>query len=478
MLTDTLLTIIHRNADGILVIDHSGKIRFCNPAAEMMFGKVASELIGTLFGFPIGSGETTEIDILRQGQIISAEMRVVEIEWEGSRGYLASLRDVTDRKLAQTAILLRNKAIEASASGIMIIDALHPDRPLIYVNPAFEAMTGYAAWEVIDRGARFLYECNPHLDANMRLDDALTHGHDAVEVVECERKDGALFWSELRFSPIYDDAHELTHIVGVQHDITLRKLLDAEQIEKERIKVALDKERELRELKDRFLTMMSHELRTPLALIRLSYDMLHQYGEKASAEERAQYLDSIRAQVEHLTDLVSDVMTVSRAERMADEFMPELIDLLTYVRSIVEEFQLNYHKTHRINFNCPTAMVQASVDRRLLRQALTNLISNAIKYSSPGSEVDIHLSVARQFVQIEIRDQGIGIPPEDQFRLFEPFHRGRNAEVIPGTGLGLSIARQAVHAHGGSIALESSLGNGSTFVVKLPLVMAREQVHP
>jgi PAS domain S-box-containing protein len=477
MLTDTLLTIIERNADGILVIDKDGRVRFCNPAAEAIFGKHASELVDTIFGFPVGSGATTEIDILRRGEAITAEMRVVEIEWEGVRAYLASLRDVTERKLAQTAILLRNKAIEASATGIMIIDAKRPERPLIYVNPAFEAMTGYPTWEVIDRSARFLYECNPHLDVNRRLDEALELGRDVVEVVECERKDGSLFWSELRFSPIYDDAHELTQIVGVQHDITLRKLLEAEQIEKERIKVALDKERELRELKDRFLTMMSHELRTPLALIRLSYDMLHQYGQKASAEERSQYLDSIRAQVDHLTDLVSDVMTVSRAERMKEDFMPEDIDLLTYVRGIVEEFQLNYHKTHRVNFTSPPAMIQASVDRKLLRQALTNLISNAIKYSSPGSEVDIALSVERQTAVIEILDEGIGIPAEDHPRLFEPFHRGRNAEVIPGTGLGLSIARQAVQAHGGSIQVESSLGHGSRFTIRLPLIMAREQVR-
>jgi PAS domain S-box-containing protein len=475
MLTDTLLTIIQRNADGILVIDEEGEIRFCNTAAEKIFGKSAGELVGTLLGFPVDGGATTEIDILRQGDIITVEMRVVEIVWEGEPAFLASLRDITERRLAQAAILLRNKAIEASASGIMIIDAVQPDRPLIYVNPAFETMTGYRSWEVVGRSAHFLYECNPDHATNLQLDHALAHGADVVAIIECVRKDGEPFWSELRFSPIYDEARVLTQIVGVQHDITLRRLLEAEQIEKERIRVALEKERELRELKDRFLTMMSHELRTPLALIRLSHDMLHQYGQKASPEERGQYLDSIRAQVEHLTELVSDVMTVSRAEKMEEEFMPEVVDLLTYVRGIVEEFQLNYQKSHQINFVSPPVIVQALVDRKLLRQALNNLISNAIKYSSPGSEVDILLRLERQSVLIEIQDQGIGIPDEDQRRLFEPFHRGRNAEVIPGTGLGLSIARQAVKAHGGSIEVVSHLGRGSLFTVRLPLLLAREQ---
>jgi PAS domain S-box-containing protein len=473
MLTDLLHTIIQRNADGILVIDQDGAIRFCNPAAESLFGQSSNALIGMVVGSPLVVGETTEIDILRGGETVTAEMRAVAIEWEGEQAFLASLRDITERKRAQAEIALQHRAIEASASGLMIVDASHRDRPLIYVNPAFEQITGYSHHEALGRPVRFLYECNPDLDQNANLDRALHDGFECAGTIQCQRKDGSMIWSELRLSPIYDDMGNLTHIVGVQHDITDRKYLEAEQIENERISVALEKERELRELKDRFLTMMSHELRTPLALIRLSHDMLRQYGKIAPEEERLQYLDSIRAQVEHLTDMISDVMTISRAERMKEEFMPEVVDLITYCRSIVEEFQLNYHQTHRVQFACSASLIRASIDKRLLRRALTNLLSNAIKYSQEGSSVHFNLGTNGRYATIAIRDQGIGMSEEDQARLFEPFHRGRNADTIPGTGLGLTIVQQAVKAHSGAISFESQLEQGSTFTIKLPMVTVK-----
>lgn len=467
---DVFLTIINRNADAILVIDQRGVIRFCNPAAEVMFGIHAVSLLGTVFGFPIVVGETTEIDILRNGVPTTAEMRVVELEWQGETAHLASLRDVTERKQAQAAIALRNRAIEASASGIMIINASDEARPLLYVNPAFESITGYDTRDVIGRDANFLYECNADATVNKALDDGLREGRAVTASVECLRKDGTPYWSELRFSPIRDDSGALTHIVGVQHDITDRKYLEAEQLETERIRAVLGKERELRELKDRFLSMMSHELRTPLALIRLAHDMLHQYGRIAPEEERQQYLDSIRAQVEHLTEMITDVMTVSRAERMVEDFSPEVIDLITFCRDIVEEFQLSYSKTHRIAFECAVRIVRAPVDRRLLRQALTNLLGNAIKYSPEGSPILMRLETEGRNAVIGIVDRGIGISDEDRARLFEPFHRGHNVELIPGTGLGLAIVEQAVKAHGGVVQVDSALGQGSTFRVSIPMV--------
>jgi PAS domain S-box-containing protein len=586
--------IISRNADGILVVDQEGNIQFTNPSAETLFGKSTAELIGLPFGFPLVSGETTELDILNQNQrgFVIVEMRVVEIEWDSQRAFLASLRDITARKLAerelrqrerelqaffdssfdpiinldqdgwcldanpaacrllnipresirslnilyagtfrsegsafkrvwqrileghlkegelelhlsegrvrtlefhaqvnffperhllflqdvtdqreaQAALQLRNRAIEASGSAIMIIDANKPNFPFIYVNPAFQNITGYVAQEVMGNDCRFLYGSNPNQKDNRKIDDALKQGRESTAVVECLRKDGVRYWAELQFSPIRTTSGQLTNIVCVLNDITARKYLEAEQIAKEKIQVALGKERELRELKDRFLSMMSHELRTPLALIQLAHDMLHQYGSKASAEERAQYLESIQLQVEHLTEIISDVMTVSRSDNGAHDFAPEIIDLITFCRTIVEEFQLSYHRTHSIHFEYSDPMIKAPVDRQLLRQALTNLLSNAIKYSPEGSLVQFNLYTNGTQAQIDVKDQGIGVDSEDLRLLFEPFHRGKNSGTIPGTGLGLTITRQAVKAHGGTITVTSELGNGSTFSVSLPIV--------
>lgn len=473
VLADTLLTIINGNADGILVVDADGFIRFCNTAAEAMFGQPAAVLTGAFFGFPLAEGTTTEIDLLRGGARVTVEMRVGDMTWEGQPAHLASLRDITERKQAQEAITLRNRALEASGSGIMIVEARGTARPIVYANPAMEALTGYIAWELIEQDCRFLWECNPDAHVNAWLDAALVEGRAYSAVIQCERKDSVPYWAEAHLSPIRDDDGQLTHFVGVLHDISDRKILEAEVIERERIGVALEKERELRALKDRLLTMLSHELRTPLALIRLAHDMLRQYGDKASEEERLQYLDSIRAQSEHLTDLISDSMAVSRSERMTQEFAPDILDLITCCRDVVEEFQLSYHRTHDIRFACSVSLIRAPVDRRLLRQALTNLLANAVKYSPAGGVIDFALQANGKHAIISVHDDGIGIAPEDQARVFEPFHRGGNADNIPGTGLGLAIVHEAIKAHGGTITLQSALGQGTTFTITLPMIGMR-----
>jgi signal transduction histidine kinase len=232
--------------------------------------------------------------------------------------------------------------------------------------------------------------------------------------------------------------------------------------------VALEKERELRELKNRFLSMMSHELRTPLASISLSYDMLKKYGAVSTQEEKNQALDNIRQQVDYLTDMMSDVMTLSRSEAEGLQAMLEDADVTTFCRDIVEEFQFNY-RTHQIEFECDEKNIRAAIDRKLLRRALTNLIINAMKYSPHNTFVIV--SLARQgkdALLIRVQDSGIGIPEEDQPRLFEPFHRARNVNNIPGTGLGLPITKQAVELHDGDITFETG-PSGTTFSIVLPL---------
>jgi len=281
------------------------------------------------------------------------------------------------------------------------------------------------------------------------------------------RRDGETFPVQISMNELrLDDGTFYTCII---QDITFRKQMEAEMLEKETMAVALEKERELRELKNRFLSMMSHELRTPLASIRLSYDMLKQYAEMATEEEKEQYLDNIQTQVEHLLDMVTDVITLSKSETESLGFIPEDADLITYCRNVVEEFQLTYHKTHQIEFECDETTIIAPIDRRLMRRVLTNLLSNAIKYSLDGGRIWFYLDVDGTQAKIRVKDSGIGIPLEDQDRLFEPFHRAGNVDNVTGTGLGLAITKQAIEAHSGSISFSSEENRGTTFIITLPL---------
>jgi PAS domain S-box-containing protein len=233
----------------------------------------------------------------------------------------------------------------------------------------------------------------------------------------------------------------------------------------------VQKERDLRELKNRFLSMMGHELSTPLTAISLSHDMLKKYRHIATDEENEQALDNIQHQVEHLRDMVKDVITLSRAESQGLEIEPEEVDLITYCRNVVEEFTFAYHRTHNVEFRCDERTIHAHIDSRMLRRVFTNLLSNGIKYSPQGGRVVFRLraNFERDTAQIQVVDSGIGIPAEDMPRLFEPFHRARNVDELPGTGLGLAVVKQIVELHRGHIKVRSVQGKGTTFSVVLPL---------
>lgn len=279
-------------------------------------------------------------------------------------------------------------------------------------------------------------------------------------------RDGTEFPAYVALSSAVLDGEQV--VLAIVQNITERKQLEAELIEKERLSIALEKERELRGFKNRFISMMSHELRTPLAAISLATDMLKIYGDRAPEEEKRQYLESIQVQVEHLMELVRDVIAISRADTAAQEYAPEQVDLETYTRGIIEEMQLAARKTHRITFHGTFKPVMALIDRKLMRQAITNLLTNAIKYSPQGGEIIVRLTVEKTVIILDVIDDGIGIPESDQKLLFEPFHRARNVDDIPGSGLGLAITKQAIELQGGRISFESRPGQGTTFTLWLP----------
>ncbi len=244
---------------------------------------------------------------------------------------------------------------------------------------------------------------------------------------------------------------------------------EKQQVEQRAARAKWDEPDGEQALNEQLISMMAHELRRPLASIRLSYDMLTHYGKRASDAECAQYLDNIRLQVEHLNEVVGDVMCLSKACRGELEFSPERGDLRTFCLDIVESFQVNYCHSHALLFECRAAEQFADFDRRLLRRALINLIDNAIKYSPHGGKVFFRLWQADERAHISVRDEGIGIPPGEAQYLFDVFHRASNVGCLPGSGLGLAIAKQAVEWHGGEIRLLPRAAPGSTFSIALPI---------
>lgn len=389
-------------------------------------------------------------------------VRVTRFEWYSKTRYIVAHQNVTELKHIQLELEESQKRLQVIldtvVSGIITLNA---QSVIQTVNPAATEIFAYSAAEMI--GASF----DQFLNEPCALDCLQTAVH--YELTG-KRKDGSTVPILFGMNAVQIDERPIYTVV-IQ-DISERKRLEQEMMEKEKLTVALEKEREMREFKSRFLSMMSHELRTPLTSIRLSYDMLTTYAEATPEEERPQLLLNISNQVDYLTDLVKDVMTISKAEIHQLEFMPELKDLITYCRDVVETFQLTHYKTHRVIFNSNAATIEAMLDKKLMRQVLTNLLSNAIKYSPEGGTVTFELLYLDAQAQIKVTDEGIGIPLEDQQKLFEPFQRASNVGNLPGTGLGLAIARQAVELHHGSLSMTSTPGEGTTFTLCLPVVRA------
>lgn len=248
--------------------------------------------------------------------------------------------------------------------------------------------------------------------------------------------------------------------------IALRKADELAKLNVE-MQIALDKEKELSELKSRFVSMASHEFRTPLATILSSAELIEHYSHKWSEEKKLTHLERIQTAVKHMTQLLNDVLLIGKAEAGKLEFKPTAIALTQFCNNLVEEIQLTA-SNHTIAFCSQGEYTDTYMDEKLLRHILSNLLSNAIKYSPKASTVHFDLVCEQEKAVFCIQDQGIGIPVADQAQLFKSFHRASNVGTISGTGLGLAIVKKSVDLHGGNITVDSKVGVGTTFSVMLP----------
>jgi signal transduction histidine kinase len=234
------------------------------------------------------------------------------------------------------------------------------------------------------------------------------------------------------------------------------------------LRQTLAQEKELSELKSRIITTISHEYRTPLTTISSSAELLAVYRHKWDDDKQLKHFQRIQKAVKHMTALVNDVLFLNKAESEKLEFQPEPLNLVDFFSEIVDELQSTVGDKYNLNFTHQGDCSQSYLDTKLIRQILTNLLSNAIKYSPDGGTVSVWLTCEETCVIFQVYDKGIGIPEEDQQKLFESFSRASNVGTIQGTGLGLSIVQKCVALHGGQITVESKVGEGTTFTVSLP----------
>ncbi|MBN2303356.1 MAG: PAS domain S-box protein [Anaerolineae bacterium] len=340
------------------------------------------------------------------------------------------------------------------------------DGMYVDINDGFTALTGFTAEDVFGKTSADINIWVDRTDRERLVQGLKEHG----EVVDLEAqfrfKDGGVGIG-LMSARIIRFGGEMC-ILSITRNITERKRLEDESRNAAVMRAELQKEKEILALKEQFIATISHEFRTPLAVIKTSNDLLSQYYDRLAEDRRRELFHQIDQQIKDMIGLINDTLDFTRAQAGKTEVNRLPLDLGPFCRAIVDQFQFTNDWNHRLEYTGNPPEQPVSVDKRLLQHILTNLLSNAAKYTPDDARICFELDHTASEVIFRISDEGIGIPESDQARLFDPFYRAANVDAIKGSGLGLAIVKQYVDMHGGRIEVESQEGRGSTFSVLLP----------
>lgn len=347
--------------------------------------------------------------------------------------------------------------IEHVGEGMVVVQ----DERIVFVNSRAAEILELPKDTIIARG----FIDNIHADDRAVLVDRVrrqAQGQAVPELcrVRLQSPGQALKWLEFGGHMVPWDGSEGLLIYFL--DVTQRHNADLE------IRSALDRQQELNELRSRFVAMTSHEFRTPLATILSSQDLLKYYGDRLPQDEKQKVLESIEESVHRMTRMLDRVLLLGKADAHMLEFAPQQINVRELCAILVTEAITQQPGSPcQVQTAIADTVETGMFDERLMRHIFGNLLSNAIKYSPAGGTVCLKVFARASHTVFEVSDQGIGVPPDEIEHLFASFHRASNVGSIAGTGLGLAIVKQSVELHGGSIAVRSEPGNGTTFTVTL-----------
>lgn len=391
-------------------------------------------------------------------------------------------------------IALLNAIIENAIDGIITID----DRGKVEsINPSACKLFGYGQEEVIGNNIAMLMP-PPDRQQHDEYINRYQHTGEAHIIgigreVQGLRKDGSRFPFRLGVSEVKYSGRKI--YTGFIHDLSrekeaedrlkeyaghleeqveertqsLKESLQQLQIAKEEVSMSLEKEKELNQLKSRFVSMASHEFRTPLSSIQLSAVLIDKYAQQFESPNITKHVGKIKNAVGNLTGILNDFLSLERLEAGKIEPVFTSFDLVTFAGEITEEMQLIAKQNQQIRYRHMGMGTMIKLDQNLLKNCIINLIGNAIKYSGEDTFIEFKTEIDSGQLIVVIKDNGIGIPDNDQKHLFEAFFRAHNTGNIPGTGLGLNIVTRYTNLMNGQIHFESKVNEGTSFTLSFPL---------
>lgn len=331
--------------------------------------------------------------------------------------------------------------IFASAPNAILVTDPHAN--IMYVNPAWEKLTGYTLAEVKGKNPKILQSGKTPKHVYKNLWKALINGEPFVsEAVIDKRKDGSLYQIQATFYPVQKDKKTI-YYVQIQQDIT------------ERIRIE--------DLKSEFFSILSHELKTPITVLKLLIQS--KFQKKKELQLTPEEMHFFEEELDRLTDLINDMLDTSRIERNKMRLQFEVLNITELLRTMIEKLRM-VAQNHRLILDTANPYMGIA-DKKRIEQVVINLLTNAIKYSPEKTTITISITKHKLHTIVSVKDQGIGIPQKDQSAIFEKFHQ---ASKKSGFGLGLYISKEIIKLHKGKIWVDSEEGKGSTFFFSLPSI--------
>ncbi|MBL4587389.1 MAG: PAS domain S-box protein [Flavobacteriales bacterium] len=492
-------------AEGVLITDSEGTIVKANPRLHQMLGYTTGQLDGlkleTLIpkrfqhghvdkrnGYvknpqqrPMGQG--MQLWAMRADESeFPVEVSLNHFKRDGKMYVLALMTDITLRQEAQDQIVKLNLELEQgvkkrTAELDKVVKALQESQQL-YSLIAQNFPSGLI--NVLDLNYNYVfvegqdltkYRLNRDSLIGTSYVDRLSETNKNIITKELSRvcsgmssafemaHDGNSYL--MNAVPLYSADGAVNQILLVENNITEQKQAERDMVS------ALTKERELNELKSRFVSMASHEFRTPLATILSSVALISRYGHNNNHEKADKHLERVRNSVQNLTSILNDFLSLEKLEKGIVDCDIKEFNLREVAESVKEDIGGMTKKHQQIDYRF-SGKESVILDPQMMRNIMLNILSNAVKYSPEDSTITFQIEVTDHQIQLTISDQGMGIPKADQRHLFQRFFRAKNATSIQGTGLGLNIVKRYAEMMKGSVEFTSQEGKGTTFILKFP----------
>lgn len=473
---------IERSSDAIVMLDAQGIVRYVSPSIESLLGYRPQDRLGHYCTEIIHPDDRIQAEQQFQGCIqtppgscVRAQYRMLHCDgsWRwieiNATNYLhdrdiqaiiASYRDITPRVQREQELRVEKDKLEAIlhsvADGIMVQDE---SGYLLYANKAAADVLDYDSvealmhdsWQEILGRFEMVDEKGQVLGTGSLPGCRVLAGEaEASAIIHSTSKlTGEQHWATVQSRPVTNAKDEILFAITIIHDLT-------EQKEAER-------------RKDEFIAMASHELKTPLTSLKIFMGVLQRRFRKNGEDQYLEYLGKIEAQINTLTELINDMLDVSRIQIGKLLLRKETFELSRLMQETIDNLR-GTQTTHSIRYES-SVEVQVFADRYRIGQVLINLLTNAVKYSPAGSEVIVRLCADQKYAVVSVQDFGIGIDEVDQQRIFERFYQvtGPVEKTFPGLGIGLYISNEIIKCHQGRMWVESRKGEGSTFSFALPL---------